>query len=72
LNLRAANFWDTRGYLARELGVRDGAATRRHGREIRQWIQEGGVAEDTYLGDETLGALNRSKHHFHNPLSSPW
>jgi hypothetical protein len=40
-------------------------------RAIRLWIQEGGVAEDTYLGDETLGALNRSKHHFHNPLR-PW
>jgi hypothetical protein len=71
LNLRAANFWDTGSYLARELSMSDGVATRRHGREIRQWIQEGGAAEDKYLGDETLGALNRSRHHFHDPLR-PW
>jgi hypothetical protein len=40
-------------------------------RAIRGWIEDGGAAEDKYFGDETLGALNRSKHHFHNPLR-PW
>jgi hypothetical protein len=68
VNLRAVDFWDTSRYLSDELGLREGTARIILDRAIRRWIEEGGAAEDQYLGDETLGALNRSKHHFHNPL----
>ena len=71
LNGRAADYWDVQGYLRSELGLQGGVETRIRDRIIRDWIQEGGAAEDKYLGDETMGALNRSKHHFHNP-QRPW
>jgi hypothetical protein len=71
LNLRAADFWDTRRYLSEEVGLPEGASSIIRDRAIRRWLEEGGAAEDQYLGDEILGALNRSKNHFHNPLR-PW
>ncbi len=37
-------------------------------RRVRDWIGRGGIAEDEFLESERLGALNRSRHHFHNPL----
>ncbi len=73
LNLRAAeaSTLQTDDYLGQQLGFSAGLSERFNGKQVRQWIGDGGAAEDQFLGSEFfVGALNRSRHHFHNPLLS--
>jgi hypothetical protein len=71
LNGRAADVSKIDQHLKEQLGFREGLKEEVNGRTIRDWIREGGAAEDRFLGVAPLGALVRSRHHFHNPLL-PW
>ncbi len=68
INGRSAEVSTVGARLTDELGIRGGLAETIRGNRIGDWIRNGGAAEDQYFGSETLGAVNRSKHHFHNPL----
>ncbi len=71
LNGRAADASTLKDYLPGELGLSLGLDQTVDGRTVRSWIERGGAAEDQFRHSETLGALFRSRHHFHNPLQ-PW
>ena len=71
LNLRAANASMVAPYLRDELDVPSGLESILRGQPVREWIRTGGAAEDLFLDSEFNGAVNRSRHHFHNPLL-PW
>ncbi len=71
VNRRGADASRLDGYLRRELGLAGGLAERFNEREVRQWIELGGAAEDNFLHSEILGGVFRARHHFHNPLE-PW
>ena len=71
LNRRAAELSAVDNSLKTRLGLVDGLVHRVNGEQVREWIRKGGAAEDEFLGSEKLGALFRSRHHFHNPLL-PW
>lgn len=68
LNGRAADASKIDNYLKQELGFGLGLKETFSERQVREWIQRGGEAEDQFLGSDVLGALLRSRHHFHNPL----
>ncbi len=68
LNDRSAAASTVGARLTDELDMRGGLEQKIRGKRIVDWIRDGGAAEDQYFGDERLGAINRSKHHFHNPL----
>ena len=70
LNRRVADVSAVDSYLREQLGLSGGLAENFNGKRARQWIEEGGAAEDKALASENLGAAFRSRHHFHNPLQS--
>lgn len=71
LNSRAAALSTLDDYLKRQLGFTGGIVETFSGKQAREWIRDGGVAEDQAFGIEPLGAVFRSINHFHNPLL-PW
>jgi hypothetical protein len=71
LNDRAAVVSSLDGYLKQQLGLSKGLLELFNERPVREWIRLGGEAEDEAFGSELIGALFRSRHHFHNPLL-PW
>lgn len=71
LNRRVADVSAVDSYLREELGLSRGLTENFNGKRARQWIEEGGAAEDQAFGFEPLGAAFRSRQHFHNPLL-PW
>lgn len=68
LNGRAANVSRLDSDLKEQFAFTLGLAEIFDGKTARQWIDEGGAAEDMFLGIELLGAAFRSIHHFHYPL----
>jgi len=70
LNRRVADVSAVDSYLREELGLSRGLTENFNGKRARQWIEEGGAAEDQAFGFEPLGAAFRSRQHFHNPLLS--
>ncbi len=67
LNESAGSISTAGTYLEHELGIVGGLSAVFSKRSLINWLRDGGAAEDQYFGNETpLGALNRSKHHFHN------
>lgn len=71
LNARAAAVSTVDSHLKQQLGLVDGLAESVNGKRVLDWFVEGGAAEDQTFGIEPLGAVVRSRHHFHNPLQ-PW
>lgn len=55
-------------FLRDQLGLVGGLAEPLEGRSVATWIGQGGIAEDEFMGSETLGGLTRSARHFHTPL----
>lgn len=70
LNRRVADISAVDRYLREDLGISGGLTENFNGKRARQWIEEGGAAEDQAFGLEPLGAAFRSINHFHNPLQA--
>src|SRR5213083_767615 len=71
VNDRATTVSGLNPYLKTELGLRDGSREAINSVIVQAWIRMGGAEEDLFLNNEGGGALNRSLHHFQNPLL-PW
>ncbi|MBI3625584.1 MAG: hypothetical protein HY215_05505, partial [Candidatus Rokubacteria bacterium] len=71
LNRRAAQVSILHNHLKENLGFSNGLAEVVTGGTIQRWIEAGGAAEDEFFRSEILGAVFRSRHHFHNPVE-PW
>ena len=71
LNEQAGSVSKLGEYLPEELSLSLGLKQPLAGKNVGQWIERGGVAEDEFLGSDKIGAFFRSRHHFHDPLR-PW
>jgi hypothetical protein len=71
MNERAVEFSGLDDHLRSELSLRRGVNEEFNFLRVQKWIGVGGPEEDLFLNNEGGGALNRSLHHFQNPLL-PW